>query len=130
METLDSRTPRPILLVDDEPGLLDATRTRLEHALPGVELLAFLDATQALRETQDRQLGIAILDVDMPSMSGFELAEALHARTPELPVLFLTGTAQERLPEELQRVGAIAWLRKPVPGQVLIDTIKAHILRD
>ena len=125
---MDSGTSRPILLVDDEPGLLDATRARLEHALPGIELLVFLDATEALRETQDRSLGLAILDVDMPSMSGFELATALHERTPDLPVVFLTGTAEERLPEELERVGAVAWLQKPVRGQVLIDMVKAHIL--
>lgn len=130
MKSLDSGSPRPILLVDDEPGLLDATRARLEHALPGVELLAFLDATEALRDTQDRSLGVAILDVDMPSMSGLELAEALHDRTPDLPVVFVTGTAAEQLPEELERVGAVAWLRKPVRGQVLIDTVNAHILCD
>jgi len=130
VKTLDTGTARPILLVDDEPGLLDATRTRLEHALPGVELLAFRDATEALRETRDRSLGLAILDVDMPAMSGFELAEALHDRAPDLPVVFLTGTAGERLPEELERVGAVAWLWKPVRGQVLIDAVKANILCD
>jgi FixJ family two-component response regulator len=117
-------------LVDDEPNVLDATRKRLEHALPGVEFLTWLDARQALRETEGRSLGLAVLDVDMPSMSGFELAEALHARTPDLPVVFLTGAAEEPPPDELRRVGAVAWLRKPVRGQVLIDAIEAHILRD
>lgn len=127
---MDSGSPRPILLVDDEPGLLDATRMRLEHALPTVELLAFVDATEALRETEGRPLGLAILDVDMPSMSGFELADALHARWPDLPVLFLTGTAKENLTEDFERVGAVALFQKPVRGQVLIDAVKAHILCD
>ncbi len=124
---MDGGAPRPILLVDDEPGLLEATRKRLEHALPGVEFLVFLDGREALRETENRSLGLAILDIDMPSMSGFELAEALHARWPELPVLFLTGTTTERLPED---VGAVAWLQKPVRGRVLIDAVNAHVLRD
>ncbi len=130
METLDRGTPRPILLVDDEPGLLDATRRRLEHALPGVDLLPFLDANEALRETENRLLGLAILDVDMPSMTGLELAEALHARWPELPILFLTGTTRESATEDLERLGVVGWLQKPVRGQVLIDAVRAHVLCD
>lgn len=130
MKSWDSGSARPILLVDDEPTLLDATRSRLEHGLPGIELLAFRDANEALRATEGRALGLAILDVDMPPMSGFELAEKLHARSPDLPVLFLTGTAKESDPEELERVGAVAWFRKPVSGQVLIDAVKSHILCD
>ncbi|MBV1862268.1 MAG: response regulator [Nannocystaceae bacterium] len=130
MKTLDSGSPRPILLVDDEPGLLDATRRRLEQALPGVELLAFSDPVEALRETEHRSLGLAILDIDMPSMSGVQLAEALHVRSPDLPVVFLTGTARETVADDLERVGVVAWLQKPVQGKVLIDAVNTHILCD
>ncbi len=110
--------------------MLDATRRRLEHALPGVDLLPFLDANEALRETENRLLGLAILDVDMPSMTGLELAEALHARWPELPILFLTGTTRESATEDLERLGVVGWLQKPVRGQVLIDAVRAHVLCD
>ncbi|MGH1343998.1 MAG: response regulator [Nannocystales bacterium] len=130
MGTLDNGSARPILLVDDEPGLLDATRKRLEHALPEVELLPYLDPNEALRETEGRTLGLAILDVDMPSMSGLELAEALHARWPDLPVVFLTGTPREDVAEDLAHLRVVAWLQKPVRGQVLLDTVKSHMLAD
>lgn len=130
MRIFVSGSARPILLVDDEPALLEATRARLEHSLPTVEVLVFADGAEALRETEGRPLGLAILDVDMPSMSGFQLAAALHARSPELPVMFLTGTAKQCTPEDLERVGVVAWLQKPVRGQALIDAIKAHILCD
>ena len=118
------------MLVDDEPGLLDATRRRLELALPGVEILAFLDPNEALQETADRSLGLAVLDIDMPSMSGFQLAETLRARCPALPVLFVTGTPRENVVEDIERVGAVAWLQKPVGGQVLLEAVKAHVLCD
>ncbi len=128
MKTLDSGSPRPILLVDDEPSLLDATRKRLEHALPEVDFLAFCDANVALQETTGRSLGLAVLDVDMPVMSGFQLADALHARWPDLPVIFLTGSAKEPSAADLERAGAVAWLQKPVRGDVLVDTVRAHML--
>jgi len=130
VDPLPSGSPRPILLVDDEPSLLDATRKRLEHALPGVEFLSFLDGTEALEETVGQALGLAILDVDMPAMSGFQLAERLHARCPDLPILFLTGTHREDVVDDLARVGAVGWFQKPVRGQVLIDAVRDHILCD
>jgi len=126
---LDSVPLRPLLLVDDEPLLLEATSQRIHGALPGITILAFTDAADALAATQGESLGLAILDVDMPGMSGLELASRLHARSPELPILFLTGTAKDNLTVEFERVGAIAWLRKPVSGRVLIDTVLEHALR-
>ena len=129
METLDSVPLWPLLLVDDEPLLLEATRQRISGALPGTTIFAFTDATDALAATQGAALGLAMLDVDMPGMSGLKLADRLRARSPELPILFLTGTAKDNLTAEFERVGAIAWLRKPVSGRVLIDTVLAHALR-
>ncbi len=129
MDSLDSASIRPILLVDDERALLDATRRRIEVALPQTKILAFVDGHAALAGTADEPLGLAILDVDMPTMSGLELAEALRARSPDLPILFLTGTAKANMANEYERVGAVAWLRKPVSGRILLDAVAAHALR-
>lgn len=129
METLDSASLRPIVLVDDEPDLLEATRRRVEVALPEVEVHAFTDGRKALAALSDVSPGLAILDVDMPEFSGLELAEALRQRWSDLPVLFLTGTAKANVVPEFERVGAVGWLRKPVSGQVLLDSILEHALR-
>jgi FixJ family two-component response regulator len=129
VETLDSASLRPILLVDDEPDLLEATRRRIEVALPEVEVHAFTDGRRALAALAGRSVGLAILDVDMPELSGLQLAERLREQRTDLPILFLTGTAKANMVPEYERVGAVAWLRKPVSGQVLLDTIAAHALR-
>ena len=129
METLDSASLRPIVLVDDEPDLLEATRRRIEVALPQVEVHAFTDGRSALEALTGVSLGLAILDVDMPEISGLQLAERLRDRWADLPVLFLTGTAKANVVPEFERVGAVAWLRKPVSGQVLVETILEHALR-
>ncbi len=129
MATLDSAALRPIVLVDDEPELLEATRRRLEVALPEVDVYAFTDGRNALEALVGVSPGLAILDVDMPEYSGLELAEALRQRWSNLPVLFLTGTAKADVVPEFERVGAVGWLRKPVSGQVLLDSILEHALR-
>ena len=128
MNTSDSAPSWPILLVDDEPLLLEATRQRLEGAFPGTPILTFTDGVNALAATQGKPLGLALLDVDMPRMSGIELAAELRARSPELPIAFLTGTARDKVADEVARVGAVAWLRKPVSGQVLVETVRRHAL--
>lgn len=119
----------PLLLVDDDRLLLDATCHRIGGALPETTLLAFTRGADALAATEGKPLGLAILDIDMPGMSGLELASRLRARSPELPILFLTGTAKDNLTAEFERVGAVAWLRKPVSGQVLLQTISKYALR-
>lgn len=129
MNPSDTASIRPILLVDDEPGLLEATRIRIERALPGVPIRSFVDGNIALAETEDLSPGLAILDVDMPAISGLDLAVQLRNRWPDLPVLFLTGTAKENMLSEFERVGAVAWFRKPVSGQTLLDAILEHALR-
>ncbi len=101
----------------------------MEVALPEVEIHAFTDGRNALAALADVSPGLAILDVDMPELSGLELAEALRQRWSELPVLFLTGTAKANVVPEFERVGAVGWLRKPVSGQVLLDSILEHALR-
>ena len=128
METLDSASLRPILLVDDEQQLLDATSARIARALPEVEILAFTDGESALSDTADRALGLAILDIDLPGMNGMQVAEALRKRSVELPILFLTGTSKDALADAYEQVGAVGWIQKPAVGQTLIDAITAHAL--
>lgn len=118
------------MLVDDEPELLEATRRRIKVALPSVEVHAFSSARNALEALSGVSPGLAILDVDMPELSGLELAEALRERWADIPVLFLTGTAKSNVVPEFERVGAVGWLRKPISGQVLLDAIAEHALRD
>jgi len=115
----------PILLVDDDETLVSATARRIRLALPEVTVEAFADGTTALRATAGRPLGLALLDVDMPIIDGFELCAALHRRQPELPVAFLTGSS----PKHTSEVGAIAWLQKPVTTEQLLLTIRAYALR-
>ncbi len=117
---------RPIVLVDDEPVLREATRQLIARAFTNVRVLAFGNGPDALAATAQQQPAIAVLDVDMAPMSGLEIAAALRERWEHLPILFITGTAQANMEPEFERVGAVAWFRKPVTGNALLDAIRTH----
>ncbi len=118
------------MLVDDEQSLLDTSRERIERSLPGVQVLSYSTGPLALSETKGVNLGLAVLDVDMPAMSGLELARALRARAADLPILFLTGTAQQDMEKECELLGGAVCLRKPISGEALVSAIEDLVLRD
>ena len=77
----------------------------------------------ALRERPD----VVILDVNMPGMDGWETCAVLKRNpiTADIPVVFLTGTSDDRLTQHALAVGASAILSKPCPIDTLRDTVLA-----
>ena len=86
-----SRGSETVLLVEDEPLLLNMTRMMLEHA--GYHVLSATSPAEALRlaEQHADHIHLLMTDVVMPEMNGRELARALHVRHPRLKRLFMSG---------------------------------------
>ena len=85
-----SASGRRVLLVDDDPLILMATAEMLREL--GHEPIEMSSARQALESLKADELpDLAILDYAMPEMTGLSLAERIHERYPELPVLLATG---------------------------------------
>ena len=78
-------------MCEDDPTILGVLREVLSGA--GYDVLAFSDPVQALERGRavGRDLSLLITDVIMPNVNGPELAQALQANHPELPVLFMSG---------------------------------------
>jgi len=109
-----------ILLVDDQPANLAV----LEATLSGLaeELVSVTSGEAALREVLARDFAVVLLDVRMPTMNGFELAELIrqHPRTQALPIIFLTaGDANEFPIERAYGLGAVDYMTKPFNTTVL-----------
>ncbi len=88
---------RPILVVDDEPSVRAFVRDALQGA--GYEVVVAADGAAALRAVygESRAPALLLTDVEMPGMSGIELAARLGADRPGLPVVLMTGnTASAR----------------------------------
>lgn len=120
--------PVKILAVDDIASNLTALDAVL--ARPGVEIVHANSGAQALELLLEHEFGLAILDVHMPEMDGFELAELMRGskRTSQIPILFLTAAGHDS-----QRAfrgyatGAVDFLFKPVDARVLSAKVDVFV---
>ncbi|MEO0034281.1 MAG: hypothetical protein RLZZ501_304, partial [Pseudomonadota bacterium] len=119
------RLPRPkLLIVDDQPANLIA----LKHLLAKVdaEVIPAASGNEALKLTLNHDFALALLDVQMPEIDGFEVAELLRGeeRTRDLPIIFLT--AAHRDADHRSRgygAGAVDYLEKPIDEPVLLAKV-------
>ena len=105
--------PRRVLVADDEPAMRLLLRVNLPSA--GYEVVEAADGEAALARVREQPFDLLVLDVMMPGMSGFELAERLRAdpATAYLPVVFMSARADE---EDVRRglaLGAFDYVTKP-----------------
>jgi two-component system sensor histidine kinase/response regulator len=108
------------LLVDDTEENLVALEALLRRE--GLEILKARSGAQALEMLLIHDVALAILDVQMPEMSGFELAELMRGaeRTRHVPIIFLTAGARD--PQRVFKgyeAGAVDFLFKPIDPHVL-----------
>lgn len=106
--------PKTILIVDDEPHVLEVLRVTLEDL--GVSLLEAEDGPGALEVAKNQKPDLVILDVMLPNMSGLEVCRALHearSETERIPVILLTARSGEEDEKAGYEAGADRYLTKP-----------------
>jgi signal transduction histidine kinase len=112
--------PIQILIVDDEPKNLMVLETVLSD--PEYHLVRAHSADEALLALVAEQFALLILDIRMPGMTGFELAEVIKKRkkTAQVPIIFLTAYySEDQHVLEGYGSGAVDYLHKPVNPQIL-----------
>ena len=111
------------LLVDDVPENLIALQALLEQRGAGVEILKAQSGPEALELLlAHSDVALALLDVQMPDMNGFELAELMRGseRTRHIPLIFMTaGSREPNWQFKGYESGAVDFLYKPVDPYVL-----------
>jgi signal transduction histidine kinase len=116
--------PEPIkfLLVDDLEANLQALTALLRRE--GLELLTARSGPEALELLLVHDIALAILDVQMPGMGGFELAEMMRSteRTRQIPIIFLTaGIVDSQRRIRGYETGAVDFLAKPIEAHSLLN---------
>ncbi len=117
---LDAAGPVNILIVDDEPKNLTVLESVLND--PDYRLVRALSGDQALLALMAQEFAVLVLDVRMPGMTGFELAQLVkeRKRTARIPIIFLTAYYNEdQHILEGYGSGAVDYLHKPVNPSVL-----------
>ena len=110
-----------ILWVEDEPAVRDVARHALENY--GYRVICSplpLEASQL----DPHSIDLLLTDVIMPSMSGTELALLLRQRRPDLPVLYVSGYTDDRVPWENLQPGKDAFLQKPFHPAALAAKVR------
>ncbi|WAH65690.1 ATP-binding protein [Xanthomonas hortorum] len=118
--------PQRILLVEDDPtiaevivGLLRSQGHSVVHAPHGLA---------ALTEAADNTFDLALLDLDLPGLDGFALARQLRVFGYDMPLIAVTARSDEAAEPTAEQAGFDSFLRKPLTGDMLADTI-AEALR-
>jgi DNA-binding response OmpR family regulator len=121
---------RPLVLVaDDDPDIRSLVALRLERS--GYEVVAAGDGEQALAAALERAPDLALLDVMMPKLDGYEVTERLRQQeaTRHLPVILLTARVQESDIARGVEAGADDYVKKPFSTSELRDRVQAVLGR-
>lgn len=114
-----------ILAADDDERILGLVVYRLEHS--GFRVITATDGEEALRLALAELPALAVIDVMMPKLDGFELTARLrsHEKTKDMPVILLTARVQEPDVDRGFAAGADDYLRKPFSLQELLSRVEA-----
>ena len=121
---------RPLVLVaDDDPDILDLVRFRLERA--GYDVVQAGNGEEALQVATQRRPDLAVLDVMMPKLSGYDVTRQLREQesTKKMPVILLTARVQEADVARGFESGADDYLKKPFSPQELRARVQAILGR-
>jgi CheY-like chemotaxis protein len=114
-----------ILVVDDDPEIAKMLSRSLSRR--GYQIEAIATADEALAKSAAEPYDAAILDLVMPGRDGADLAAALRAQSPGLPIALLTGYSRSPLLEGAERQPATAVFTKPVAIADLADFLQAEL---
>jgi PAS domain S-box-containing protein len=128
MNETQTTTPINILLVDDEPDSMVALKAILSSC--GYRLWAASSGAEALQIALREKITVILLDVVMPEMDGFEVAQHLKqiGHTRSIPILFLTAFATNvHLIYRAYEVGAVDYLIKPLDAEVVRKKVAVYV---
>ncbi len=109
--TTTPQSSQTVFIVDDDEAVRDSLRWLLEAN--GYRVKSFGGAEEFLSAYDPDQIGVLIVDVRMPGMSGLELQEELIARNAPLPIVFITGHGDVPMAVSTIKKGAVDFLEKP-----------------
>jgi DNA-binding response OmpR family regulator len=121
---------RPLVLVaDDDPDILSLVTLRLER--DGYEVIGAPDGERSVEEVLERTPDLALIDVSMPKLDGYEVTERLrqHEPTSAIPIILLTARVQDSDVARGIEAGADDYVKKPFSTADLRTRVQAALGR-
>jgi two-component system alkaline phosphatase synthesis response regulator PhoP len=116
-----------ILIVEDEPGMVQGLRDNFEFE--GYQVLSAMDGVAGLERALADSPDLVILDVMMPRMSGLDVCKQLKVKRPGIPIIMLTARGQEVDKVVGLELGADDYVTKPFSIRELLARVKAVLRR-
>lgn len=111
-----------ILIVDDEPVMQDVLGTLLRRE--GFQVTQATTAAEALRQAEEHEFDLVLLDLMLPDRPGLEVLKDLKGRDPEVVVVVITAFSSVETAITAMREGAFHYIPKPFKNQEVILTIR------
>jgi FixJ family two-component response regulator len=111
-----------VILIDDDPAVLNSVRFSLE--IDGYAVMTFRDGGTLLNVVNLPPESCLVVDQIMPDLTGLDLVERLQKRGDRLPTILLTSYASPSLRERASRLG-VSIVEKPLFGSVLVNAIES-----
>ncbi|MEW6084463.1 MAG: response regulator transcription factor [Chloroflexota bacterium] len=118
--------PKKILLVDDEPEILDICRDYLKAS--GYDVVTAKDGAQGFSAAKREKPDLVVMDLMMPEMDGLELCRAIR-RDSNVPIIMLTARVEETDKLVGLEIGADDYMTKPFSPRELVARVKVVLRR-
>ncbi len=117
---------KPVLVVDDEAGILLSIDTTLQ--LAGMNnVITCSDSRQVMAIVRQRMPSVILLDLNMPHVDGETILEHVNSEHPEIPVIIITGRIDAETAVNCMKSGAFDYIVKPVDENRLLATVEKSL---
>ena len=116
-----------ILIIDDDPALLEALPRTLQLRMAGIKVETCDSAVAALERLEAQDYDAIVSDIKMPGMDGLALLAAIRERRPSTPMLLITGHGEEDLAHRAREGGAYDYISKPIDRDYLVASLARAI---
>jgi len=117
-----------VLIVDDEPDIVEAIKFRLELEA-GIETLEACDGEEALAMARKERPDLILLDIMLPKINGYKIARLLKfdEAYKNIPIIMLTARAQESDIKTGGETGADEYVTKPFDMEALVSMVRKYL---
>src|SRR5438132_6620340 len=116
-----------VLIVDDDPALLQALPEALQMRMTGLTVDTAQSGAAALDQITARDYDAIVTDIKIPGMDGLELLAEIRTHRPDTPTLMITGYGEHDLVVQALRAGAYDFIRKPIDRDYFVGSLRRAI---
>ncbi len=120
-------TKKKILIVEDEPAIINLTRRILERE--GFEVASAGDGNEALKILDKEHIDLLLTDIRMPGINGLELLKHFKERRPDAAAVIVTGYGTIETVQEAIRLGANGFVLKPFAKAKLLEVVNGAFVK-